>query len=78
MALEVLRMLVHEVEEIVHQLAEGAPRGEACHDGHEAGVAASENLHWPDCLARGALAGDRFPQPCTLLGIERLQGADPE
>ena len=78
-AFEVLRMLVHEVEEIVHQLAEGEPRAEACHDGHEAGVAAGEDFQRPDRLARGGIAPETVSHStCALLGVERFQRADPE
>ena len=43
-ALEVFRMVVDEVEQILHELAKGASRAEPGHDGDQTRAAAGENL----------------------------------
>ena len=71
MALEVLRMVIHQIEQFGHQLAEGPPRPEPGHDREQPRAAAGEDLQRADRLARAVLAGHRLPQFGAFLRIER-------
>ena len=71
MALEVLRMVIHQIEQAVHELAEGQPRAETGQDREQARAAAGEDFQRADRPGRAALAGHRLPQDGAFVGVER-------
>ena len=71
MALEVLRMVIHQIEQAVHELAEGQPGTETGQDREQARAAAGEDFQRTDRLGRAMLAGHRLPQFGAFLRAER-------
>ena len=65
-ALEVLRVVVHQVEQIRHQRAKGQPGPEAGHDGEQTRAAAGEGLQRPDRLGPGISSGQLVTPPLRI------------
>ena len=70
-ALEVLRVLVHQVQQFGHELTESESGAEAGHDGEQPGAAARENFQRSDRTARSGLARHLFPQNGAFVRGER-------
>ena len=78
MTLEVLRMVIDQIEQVGHEIAEGPPRAETGHDREQSRAAAGEDFQRTNRLARGTPAGRRFPQNGAFFRVERAQGERPE
>ena len=78
MALEILGMVVDQVEEIRHQLAERQIRAEPGHDRQQPRAAACENPQRLDRLRRPRLPRHGLPQGCAAFRAQGMQLDHPE
>ena len=78
MALEVLGVFVDKVEEVLHEVAEGAVGAEAGDDGEEAWIAAGEDFEWANGLRRRAPGGNGLPKRMAFGGSEWSQRDGPK
>ena len=77
-AAKILRVVVDQRHQFVHQAAQGAMPREFRDDDQQAGAAAGEDLQGPDFAGAPAVPGDRAPQAPAGLPIQWLQGDRPE
>ena len=73
MALEVLRMHVDQVKQILHEPMQRAARAECGHDRDQPGATAGEDLQRPDLPRRRTLARHRLPESAAFRLVERRQ-----
>ena len=78
MSAEVLCVIVDQLHQLLHQLAQRSVPREFGDDNQEARAAAGQNLQRPDLAFGHRVAAHHSPQAVTLLGIQRLQTDDSE
>ncbi|MCY3847005.1 MAG: hypothetical protein OXH69_26085, partial [Acidobacteria bacterium] len=71
-------MVIDQIEEIGHELAERSACAEAGHDRDQPRAPAGQDLQRADRPARGAATGHRLPQHGALLRVEGAQRAGSE
>ena len=77
-ALEVLRVVIDQIEQVGHELVEGQSPAESGQDREQARAAAGQDLQRADRLGRLVPAGHRLPQDRAFSRVERAQGEGPE
>ena len=71
-------MLVNQLHQLFHQLAQGPVLRKPGNDDQEAGVAAGQDLQGPDLAPTHLVAADHLPQATALVGTQPLQINDAE